>query len=59
MKGDEKKCIEAGCDAYIPKPIDRRELLKIIGKYLPSKELDSIGTIEELQKKLKRNKPSK
>jgi len=36
MKGDEKKCIEAGCDAYIPKPIDRRELLKIIGKYLPS-----------------------
>ena len=38
MAGDDKKCIEAGCDEYLAKPIDRRELLKTIGKYLPSKE---------------------
>jgi len=37
MKGDDKKCIEAGCDAYMTKPIDRKELSKTIGKYLPSK----------------------
>ena len=34
MKGDEKKCIEAGCDGYLAKPIDRRELLKTIARYL-------------------------
>jgi CheY-like chemotaxis protein len=26
MKGDEQKVIEAGCDGYIPKPIDTRTL---------------------------------
>ncbi len=40
MKGDNKKCIEAGCDDYLAKPIDRRELLKIISKYLSSKSED-------------------
>ena len=38
MKGDDKNCIEVGCDEYLAKPIDRRELLKTIGKYLPSKK---------------------
>ena len=37
MKGDDKKCIEAGCDDYLAKPIDRRELLRKIAKYLPSR----------------------
>jgi len=49
MKGDDKKCIEAGCDEYIAKPIDRRELLRIIGKYLPLKELALIGTANFLK----------
>ena len=44
MKDDDKKCFEAGCDDYLAKPIDRRELLKIIGKYLPLKELALIDT---------------
>jgi signal transduction histidine kinase/CheY-like chemotaxis protein len=38
MKGDNKKCIEAGCDGYLSKPLDFRELLETIGKYLSSKE---------------------
>ena len=38
MKDDDKKCIEAGCDGYLAKPIDRRELLKTINKYLASEE---------------------
>ena len=46
MKGDDKKCIEVGCDEYLAKPIDRRELLKTIGKYLPSKEPALIGTAD-------------
>jgi CheY-like chemotaxis protein len=34
MKGDEDRAYEAGCDAYITKPIDTRALPRIIGAYL-------------------------
>jgi len=37
MKGDRKKCISAGCDDYLAKPIKRKKLVQIIRKYLPSK----------------------
>jgi len=37
MDGDKEKCIEAGCDDYLTKPIDREKLLELIGKYLPVK----------------------
>jgi len=40
MKGDEKKCIEAGCDDYLAKPINGKELLQVIRKYLNSGERD-------------------
>jgi len=38
MKGDDKKCFEAGCDDYLTKPLDRHQLLEKISKYLPTKE---------------------
>ncbi|MBW8015546.1 MAG: response regulator [Planctomycetes bacterium] len=44
MKGDDNKCIKAGCDHYVAKPIDRRELLKTIDKYLPLKKPALTGT---------------
>ena len=34
MKGDEEKIIAAGCDGYIPKPIDTRTLPGVIESYL-------------------------
>ncbi|MBW8035080.1 MAG: response regulator [Planctomycetes bacterium] len=34
MKGDEEKCIKAGCDDYISKPINRINLYDVIAKYL-------------------------
>jgi signal transduction histidine kinase/ActR/RegA family two-component response regulator len=44
MKGDEQKCIAAGCDDYLAKPMKYKELLELLDKYLPSKEPVSIGT---------------
>ncbi len=34
LKGERENSIAAGCDNYISKPIDSRELLAILGKYL-------------------------
>jgi signal transduction histidine kinase/FixJ family two-component response regulator/HPt (histidine-containing phosphotransfer) domain-containing protein len=34
MKGDGQKCIEAGCDDYMTKPLDRRVLVEKVSKYL-------------------------
>lgn len=34
MKGDEEKAIEAGCDSYVSKPIDTRQLPQLVAKIL-------------------------
>jgi len=34
MKGDRERVIEAGCDAYLPKPINTRELPEVIAAML-------------------------
>jgi CheY-like chemotaxis protein len=34
MKGDKEKAIEAGCDSYVSKPIDTRELPKLVADML-------------------------
>lgn len=33
MAGEDEKCKKAGCDDYISKPINRKILLNILGKY--------------------------
>ena len=33
LKGDREKAIEAGCDDYISKPIDKAELLSLVYRY--------------------------
>jgi CheY-like chemotaxis protein len=41
MKGDEEKIMKAGCDAYVPKPINTRQLPEIVAKMLLQRQKDS------------------
>jgi CheY-like chemotaxis protein len=38
MKGDEQKALDAGCDAYITKPIDTRQLPRVVASLLAASE---------------------
>ncbi|MBL8132535.1 MAG: response regulator [Anaerolineae bacterium] len=33
MLGDKERCIEAGCDTYIPKPLPIAELVELLQRY--------------------------
>jgi two-component system sensor histidine kinase/response regulator len=34
MTGDREKCLEAGCNDYLSKPINRKELFRVLDSYL-------------------------
>ena len=41
MKGDRESIIKAGCDAYLSKPINTRELPRMIAKMLSQRQKDN------------------
>ena len=40
MKGDRERVIEAGCDTYLPKPINTHELPEVIAEMLLQRQKD-------------------
>jgi two-component system cell cycle response regulator DivK len=41
LSGDDKRAFAAGCDAYVAKPYEPRELLKLIEDLLPAPKADA------------------
>ena len=46
LKGDREKCLAAGADDYIPKPLKKHNLLAMIGKWIdtPPTDADNAGS---------------
>lgn len=45
MKGDREKCLQAGMDDYVSKPIDYIELYSVLGKWLRNKVVSSQNNV--------------
>jgi len=47
-----KKCFDAGCNGFLPKPVKKKEVLAILGKLFKEKTSDDdVATPEEIKKK--------
>jgi two-component system, cell cycle response regulator DivK len=44
LVGDKERCIEAGCDDYLPKPLDIRKLREMLRYYLENGRPQSGGS---------------
>jgi CheY-like chemotaxis protein/anti-sigma regulatory factor (Ser/Thr protein kinase) len=40
MSGERERCLAAGCDEYMTKPVDRLVLLQVLARFLPTIERD-------------------
>ena len=47
MVGDRERCLEAGCDDYIAKPLPISEMLGLLERYLPTPTSETVPTRAE------------
>lgn len=40
MAGERQRCLDAGCDEYMTKPLDRLVLIQVLGRFLPNDEAE-------------------
>jgi PAS domain S-box-containing protein len=57
MEGDDKKCIDAGCDDYLSKPVVLSKLIETLSKYLENDVLpkDGVSTARHDNDKVNEN----
>ena len=49
MKGDLEKCIDAGCDAFLNKPVNVTKLFEVLGTYLSPKKDEFVEEIDKIK----------
>lgn len=47
LDGDRERCLEAGMDDYIAKPIDPKQMFATLARYCPGKELPKTESVPE------------
>jgi CheY-like chemotaxis protein len=47
MSGDRKRCLDAGCDEYATKPVDRKSLVELIQRVLSTSATRAADTLEQ------------
>jgi CheY-like chemotaxis protein len=50
MQGDRKRCLEAGMDDYVSKPMEKADLIEALKRYLPQ-NVKPIEATAELEKR--------
>jgi CheY-like chemotaxis protein len=46
MQGDRERCIAAGMDDYISKPLDIKELIELLGKFSEAAQQEASGVLK-------------
>ena len=52
MEGDEQRCLEAGCDGHLCKPIERSKMFELVSKYLPARSDVTVDAVPSIDAKI-------